>query len=241
MDCLSNDSYYPFEVDGEIYPTVTHFIKIQSRDQKNIPISLFQLRIESKKNKKTRQDKTHLLEKAITEKFKQNPELMEILDSTGNSIIKSEDYITGEILVRIRETHRKSTKYNDVSTSQPTFEEYTIIKEILKLAEKIRLEERQTKLFDGMIEDAIYNILDEYNQDSFLDQIKKANTFWTTLPKFRQLVQNIERHTTQKGRIPMIIGVFIKFYREHSPILKTEIDTIIFPGKKRSYRKSFKV
>jgi predicted NAD-dependent protein-ADP-ribosyltransferase YbiA (DUF1768 family) len=248
MDYLSNDSYFPFEIDGVVYPTVTHFIKEKSKGIQTQQLSLFQLRLKSKTRfqtdaieckKSTR--KNAFLEQAVVEKFQQNPELLEQLDSTGNSIIKFDDNADlGFLLMKIRDKHRNSIKYKDVSFSELTFEEYNILKEIVRLAKKIQFEEKQNKLFEGMIEDSVYNILDDYYQDSFMDETDKINIYYSSLPNFRQLVQNIERQMGLTGRISITLGLFIKFYRENSPTLKMKIDTIIYPCKKRDYRKSFK-
>jgi hypothetical protein len=240
---LSNDSYHPFEIDGIVYPTVTHYVKMKSRGiSDTVPVSLFQLRMISNKNKKqTNANKKYLLEQGTLQKFKQNPELLERLDATGNSVISYQDSDLGEILMKIRDDYRKSNRYKDVLSSELSMEEYNIIKEILKLSRKIQQDEKQSKLFDGMIEDAIYNILDDYYQDSFMNEIGSINLYYSNLPNFRELIFNIEKEINYKGRIPMTIGLFIKFYRENTPTLKSNIYTINYPAKKREYRKSFKL
>lgn len=235
MEFLMNDSYHPFVIDEVVYPTVNHYVKSMSREIGEMPSTNFQLYLESKKRNKISVNKQKLLEKAIRAKFEQNDYLMERLYNTGDCIINSKDGFTGELLMSLRDSYKKKILYKDLDFSDPTINEIQLIKKIIFLAKRIQVEELQDKLYDGMIEDAIYNLIETNYKDSFLEEVKNQRQYYINMYKFRELVKNIEKET-QTNVGSLIIATFIKFYREKSFKI-VDPEEIIYPKKQRFYRR----
>jgi hypothetical protein len=51
-----------------------------------------------------------------------------------------------------------------------------------------------------MVEDAVYNILNDYDRENFMDEVDSLNVYYSNLPKFRELIASRERYIQIKEK-----------------------------------------
>jgi len=184
---LSNDAIHPFEIDGLIFPSVSHYICaiISNDDGLKERISETNSLKEAKKiaRKATKPIKPTYrnLYNALNAKF--SGVLLQKLLELSDETFTSKDVITARIITDIITRHKQDDE-------EPVFDEKYFLEEpsplkrkdkditegFLDLLIRIKDEEGMNKIYEEMIYDAIYNISSYYNiNKKLVEYIQKHN------------------------------------------------------------------
>lgn len=251
---LLNSSRYCFQLEGQVWPTVTHYLESKAKNNSNIRKCKTPW-LASRKNlkyvtchrnglepehkvvvSKNNEGRKEFMMKAIQEKFNQNPNLKKRLLKTKLEDYEFEDKDLADIMFLIKQKIiKENNKEKDIENDAFFDWEKGFLLYILQLSEEIMKLEGCKNIESGMVEDSIYNILGDELFEEFL-KYKKQTMGITKLPCLAKLNIRV-KNVVKNDQYSLLISYLLKFLREKNINTYKEVENIKLYPKKRSYRK----